>query len=78
MFIDNLMYGINLFLLEFHGIFREYIFEYLECIWTYIYDLRKVASDKIIYYIDHCNFVLAYRVLFSSRCSIFRVSLLLN
>ena len=42
----------------------------------YIYDLRKVASKGINHHVEHCIFVPASRVLFSSRCPTFRVSLL--
>ena len=38
--------------------------------------LRKVASEGINHYVEHCIFVPASRVLFSSRCLTFRVSLL--
>ena len=38
--------------------------------------LRKVASEGINHHVDHCIFVPASRVLFSSRCPTFRVSLL--
>ena len=51
------------------------MFEHLKCINIY---LRKVASEGINYHVEHCIFVLASRVLFSSRCPTFRVSLLLS
>ena len=38
--------------------------------------LRKVASEGINHHVEHCIFVPASRVLFSSRCPTFRVSLL--
>ena len=38
--------------------------------------LRKVASEGINNHVEHCIFVPASRVLFSSRCPTFRVSLL--
>ena len=38
--------------------------------------VRKVASEGINHHVEHCIFVPASRVLFSSRCPIFRVSLL--
>ena len=38
--------------------------------------VRKVASEGINHYVKHCIFVPAFRVLFSSRCPTFRVSLL--
>ena len=38
--------------------------------------LRKVASEGINHHVEHCVFVPASRVLFSSRCPTFRVSLL--
>ena len=49
-------------------------------VWTFrvhmnIY-LRKVASEGINHHVEHCIFVPASRVLFSSRCPTFRVSLL--
>ena len=47
------------------------MFEHLECIY-----LRKVASEGINNHVEHCIFVPASRVLFSSRCPTFRVSLL--
>ena len=37
---------------------------------------RKVASEGINHHVEHCIFVPASRVLFSSRCPTFRVSLL--
>ena len=40
--------------------------------------LRKVASEAINYHVEHCIFVLASRVFFSSRCPTFRVSLFLS
>ena len=36
----------------------------------------KVASEGINHHVEHCIFVPASRVLFSSRCPTFRVSLL--
>ena len=38
--------------------------------------LRKVASEGINHHVEHCIFLPASRVLFSSRCPTFRVSLL--
>ena len=38
--------------------------------------VRKVASEGINHHVEHCIFVPASRVLFSSRCPTFRVSLL--
>ena len=38
--------------------------------------LRKVASEGINHHVEHCIFVPASRVLFSSRCPTFHVSLL--
>ena len=38
--------------------------------------LRKVASEGINHHVEHCISVPASRVLFSSRCPTFRVSLL--
>ena len=38
--------------------------------------VRKVASEGINHHVEHCIFVPASRVLFSSRCFTFRVSLL--
>ena len=38
--------------------------------------LRKVASEGINHHVEHCSFVPASRVLFSSRCPTIRVSLL--
>ena len=38
--------------------------------------LRQVASEGINHHVEHCIFVPASRVLFSSRCPTFRVSLL--
>ena len=38
--------------------------------------LRKVASEGINHHVEHCIFVPASHVLFSSRCPTFRVSLL--
>ena len=38
--------------------------------------LRKVASEGINHHVEHCIFVPASRVLFSSRCPTFRVSFL--
>ena len=37
--------------------------------------LRKIASEGINHHVEYCIFVLASRVLFSSRCPTFRVSL---
>ena len=36
--------------------------------------LRKVVSEGINHHVEHCIFVPASRVLFSSRCPTFRVS----
>ena len=38
--------------------------------------LRQVASEGINHHVEHCIFVPASRVLLSSRCPTFRVSLL--
>ena len=38
--------------------------------------LRQVASEGINHHVEHCIFVPVSRVLFSSRCPTFRVSLL--
>ena len=53
------------------------MFEHLEIFRVHmnIY-LRHVASEGINHHVEHCIFVPASRVLFSSRCPTFRVSLL--
>ena len=50
-------------------------FKYFEKVHMNIY-VRKVASVGINHHVEHCIFVPASRVLFSSRCPTFRVSLL--
>ena len=51
------------------------MFEHLIRVYMNIY-LRQVASEGINHHVEHCIFVPASRVLFSSRCPTFRVSLL--
>ena len=63
--------------------FPKDLFEHLEGIFCKIsvhikLFLRQVASEGINHHVEYCIFVPASRILFSSRCPTFRVSILSN
>ena len=66
-------WGKFVFLRIFLNISRAYVWTFRVHMNTY---LRQVASEGINHHVEHCISVPASRVLFSSRCPTFRVSLL--